>query len=146
MRLELLAIFVRNYCFTLKLSWQSGRARGVGAWGLVLCLCRGQTWSLTATVCQPESRTESEHFHLNPLSVALPSLLGTLRASVWLWSLELRQLSGCVVVLCHVSWVIFTRPAIIKVPTFPHPFWHHVPELVILWLWGKFTLLNCLLP
>lgn len=104
-------------------------------WELGVSYCaEGQAQSLTAAVCQPEGQTESEHFYLNSLSVALPLLLGTLRASVWLWTLVLWQLSGWVLVLHSVGWVIFTCPALIKVPTFPHPFWHHVLELVILQL------------
>lgn len=48
--------------------------------GVSYC-AEGQAQSLTAAVCQPEGQTESEHFYPNSLSVALPLLLGTLRAS-----------------------------------------------------------------
>lgn len=87
-------------CFTLKMSWQNERTRGVAAGGLALCLRRGPGTSLAAAMCQPARWAESQRSPLVPLPAALPSLLGMVGASVCFWSLELQQLRGWAVVVC----------------------------------------------
>lgn len=72
---------VSNLCSLLLL--HTGKVAALYGWELGVSYCtEGQARSLAAAVCRPESQTESERFCPNPVSVALPSLLGTLRASV----------------------------------------------------------------